>query len=66
MLYYSREYWVVEFKPFIYSDKFEADISGVWNYENSVDQYSVYGGTGRSSVLQQIDKIQQFLEDKSL
>jgi argininosuccinate lyase len=56
----------VEFKPFIYSDKFEADISGVWNYENSVDQYSVYGGTGRSSVLQQIDKIQQFLEDKSL
>lgn len=47
------------------SDKFEEDISAVWNYENSVDQYSVYGGTGRSSVVEQIAKLQQFITDKS-
>ncbi|CAG2228029.1 ASL [Mytilus edulis] len=48
------------------SEKFEDDILEVWNYENSVDQYSVYGGTGRSSVLQQINNIQQFLKDKAV
>lgn len=48
------------------SEKFEDDILEVWNYENSVDQYSVYGGTGRSSVLQQINNIQQFLKENAM
>ncbi|EDQ86075.1 uncharacterized protein MONBRDRAFT_11183 [Monosiga brevicollis MX1] len=37
--------------------KFEADVSDVWKFENSVDQYSASGGTGRTAVLEQIESL---------
>ncbi|KAH3890923.1 hypothetical protein DPMN_015012 [Dreissena polymorpha] len=44
------------------SPHFEADILQIWNYETSVDQYSVYGGTGQTSVERQIHNLQQWLD----
>lgn len=36
------------------SNVFDANISSVWNYENSVEQYKVPGGTAKSAVEEQI------------
>ena len=39
----------------ILSERFEADVVEVYNFENSVEQYSSIGGTAKSSVLTQIN-----------
>ncbi|CAH1801872.1 unnamed protein product [Owenia fusiformis] len=44
------------------SPKFESDVEKVWDYENSVEQYSAFGGTSRSSVNQQIVKLETWLK----
>lgn len=44
------------------SEEFTDDILSIWNYEMSVDQYNVYGGTGKESVTAQIEKLQSWLE----
>lgn len=36
------------------SESFEADVVEVYNFENSVEQYSSIGGTAKSSVQSQI------------
>ncbi|XP_030766622.1 argininosuccinate lyase [Sitophilus oryzae] len=46
------------------SPQFEIDIGRVWNYENSIEQYQAIGGTARSSVLDQIYKLDSWLEQK--
>ncbi|XP_033747903.1 argininosuccinate lyase-like [Pecten maximus] len=40
----------------------ESDIVDLWNYENSVDQYKAYGGTGKVSVTEQLRKLSTWLE----
>lgn len=40
---------------------FEADVSEVWNFENSTSQYSASGGTSRAAVQGQIDELKGFL-----
>ncbi|KAK7087754.1 argininosuccinate lyase-like [Littorina saxatilis] len=40
---------------------FGEDIGSVWNYSNSVDQYSAVGGTGLSSVRQQFTEMKEWL-----
>ena len=40
--------------------RFEADVSEVWNYEVSVERKSSIGGTGKASVLKQIDDVIAF------
>ena len=41
---------------------FDADVSEVWDYEHSVEQYTAEGGTAKSSVEQQINKLQEWLD----
>lgn len=41
--------------------RFGDDILNVWNYENSVERKSSIGGTSKSAVLQQIEKIRAFV-----
>ncbi|XP_077995364.1 argininosuccinate lyase-like isoform X2 [Glandiceps talaboti] len=44
------------------SSAFDNDVSSVWNYENSVEQYTSVGGTSRQSVTQQIEQLTQWLK----
>ncbi|XP_048257049.1 argininosuccinate lyase-like [Haliotis rufescens] len=44
------------------SPLFESDVANVWNYENSVDQYTAYGGTAKSSVEKQISNLETWLQ----
>lgn len=40
------------------SSDFGEDVLAVWNYENSVEQYTSTGGTAKAAVLQQISAIE--------
>ncbi|XP_076453308.1 argininosuccinate lyase-like isoform X2 [Babylonia areolata] len=42
-------------------DLFGEDVAEVWNFNHSVDQYSAAGGTGLTSVQQQISDLQTWL-----
>ncbi|KAK8733992.1 hypothetical protein OTU49_006289 [Cherax quadricarinatus] len=44
------------------SPLFEDDVSSVWNYEHSVEQYKATGGTALTSVNTQIAEAQEFLQ----
>lgn len=44
-----------------FSNQFGVDIGKVWNYENSIEQYQATGGTSKSSVLNQIEKLRSWL-----
>lgn len=46
----------------VFSPLFEDDVSEVWDYEHSVEQYSAEGGTAKSSVEGQINKLQEWLD----
>ncbi|XP_046548982.1 LOW QUALITY PROTEIN: argininosuccinate lyase-like [Haliotis rubra] len=48
------------------SPLFESDVADVWNYENSVDQYTAYGGTAKSSVEKQISNLETWLRSCQL
>ncbi|XP_078598355.1 argininosuccinate lyase-like [Branchiostoma floridae x Branchiostoma japonicum] len=43
------------------SPKFEADVEKLWNYENSVEQYTASGGTSGASVMHQIQTLDEWL-----
>lgn len=45
----------------VHSALFESDVKAVWDYSNSVDQYSSIGGTALSSVKQQITDMTAWL-----
>ncbi|KFB46412.1 AGAP008141-PA-like protein [Anopheles sinensis] len=47
------------------SPHFDETISRIWNYENSVEQYTVVGGTSRISVQEQIRVLRDFLDGQS-
>lgn len=40
---------------------FDESVSALWNYENSVEQYTVVGGTSKISVQEQINLLKEFL-----
>jgi argininosuccinate lyase len=42
--------------------RFEADVMQVWDYTVSVERKSVIGGTAKSSVLEQIEKVKAFCD----
>ncbi|XP_058825461.1 argininosuccinate lyase [Topomyia yanbarensis] len=42
---------------------FDEKVSALWNYENSVEQYTVVGGTSRISVQEQIKLLKEFLSN---
>lgn len=43
------------------SKAFDESVLKVWNYENSVEQYQVTGGTSRRAVLEQIESLKASL-----
>lgn len=59
--------FVLKFENFqyVFSDKFDADVGKVWNYENSIEQYQTVGGTGRSSVLKQIEDLEAWFGESN-
>ncbi|XP_003729478.2 argininosuccinate lyase isoform X1 [Strongylocentrotus purpuratus] len=40
---------------------FEEDVVGVWDYENSVEQYTSSGGTSKQCVLTQVEQLEQWI-----
>lgn len=44
------------------STLFESDVSQVWNYTNSVEQYTAAGGTAKSSVNLQIEQLRTWMK----
>ena len=61
-IYLSRLALLMIFFSFIYSLMFEEDVSDVWDYEHSVEQYTAEGGTAKDSVQKQINKLQEWLK----
>ena len=47
------------------SKYFDQDVTNIWNYKNSVEQYTVVGGTSRKSVLEQITEIYKLLDSRT-
>ena len=47
---------------FAFSPIFDEDVTKVWNFEHSVEQYQARGGTSKSSVLWQIESVQKQLQ----
>ncbi|GBN07081.1 Argininosuccinate lyase [Araneus ventricosus] len=45
------------------SDHFEEDISSIWNYETSVQQYQAFGGTARENIIIQVQQLEQWISD---
>ncbi len=53
------------FVVFVFSSPlFDKDISSVWDYIKSVEQYSAPGGTARSSVTAQIEHFRTWLQSQ--
>lgn len=46
---------------FFFSEKFDESVLSVWNYEQSVEQYTSYGGTSLKSVEEQIVNVKKWL-----
>lgn len=44
--------------------KFEKDVLNIWNFETSVEQKSVPGGTSRTSVQWQIKSVRTWMETR--
>lgn len=47
------------------SNKFGDDVTSVWDFENSVEQYTSTGGTAKASVSQQIKHMETLLANSS-
>lgn len=43
------------------SEQFGEDVTQIWNFETSVEQYNTFGGTGSQSVQQQLAKFKEWL-----
>eukprot|EP00079_Xenopus_tropicalis_P032779 XP_017946550.1 PREDICTED: argininosuccinate lyase isoform X2 [Xenopus tropicalis] len=48
------------------SPLFSGDVSKVWDYTNSVEQYTAAGGTAKSSVLVQIEQLRTWMKTHSI
>ncbi|GLD73223.1 argininosuccinate lyase [Lates japonicus] len=47
------------------SPLFESDVSSVWDYRSSVEQYSAPGGTAKSSVAAQVEHLRNWLKKQA-
>ncbi|MEQ2262238.1 hypothetical protein XENORESO_003430 [Xenotaenia resolanae] len=47
------------------SPLFGSDVSSVWDYRSSVEQYSAPGGTAKSSVTAQVEHLRNWLKTQS-
>lgn len=47
------------------SPQFGEDVSSVWDYSSSVEQYSAPGGTARASVLAQIEHLRKWIKTQT-
>ncbi|KAM9846492.1 argininosuccinate lyase [Aulostomus maculatus] len=47
------------------SPLFESDVSSVWDYRSSVEQYSAPGGTAKSSVAAQVEHLRDWLKKRA-
>ncbi|MEE6469745.1 hypothetical protein FKM82_008751 [Ascaphus truei] len=45
------------------SPLFSSDVSTVWNYTNSVEQYTAAGGTAKSSVVMQVEQLRSWMKN---
>ncbi|CAH2222718.1 argininosuccinate lyase [Pelobates cultripes] len=45
------------------SSLFSSDVSKVWNYTNSVEQYTAAGGTAKSSVVAQVEQLRTWMKN---
>lgn len=52
--------------PLFYSSLFTEDVSSIWNFEHSVEQYKAPGGTALNSVNSQITEARTFITSFSL
>lgn len=54
--------------PIVYdfSSAFDLSVSSVWDYEHSVEQYQVAGGTSRRAVQEQIDNLKAFIQSRKV
>lgn len=50
----------------IFSEHFEEDVSSLWNYEHSVEQYQSFGGTARLNVEIQIQQLELWIADSQI
>lgn len=44
------------------SPHFTEDIMSIWNYENSVEQYTSVGGTSKHAVMKQIEEVKNICQ----
>lgn len=65
MIFFKKHCQISVHYPLVYSQKFDADVAKVWNYENSIEQYQTVGGTSKTSVLQQIEVLEAWLGEKN-
>lgn len=59
----KKKYRLIQF---FHSPLFAEDVSSVWNFEHSVEQYEAVGGTALSSVNVQITNATAFLDNYSV
>ena len=45
-------------------ERFEDDVTDVWNYETSVESRDALGGTSRRAVLEQVTQMRQWLAEQ--
>lgn len=48
------------------SEHFEEDVSNLWNYEHSVEQYQAFGGTARVNIEIQIQQLELWISDSQI
>ncbi len=48
------------------NDLFDDDVTDVWDFQRSAEMRDTEGGTSKRSVLQQAEKIKQYLADEGL
>lgn len=49
-----------------FSEHFEEDVSNLWNYEHSVEQYQAFGGTARANIEIQIQQLELWIADSQI
>lgn len=48
-----------------FSPLFEDDVSSVWDFRSSVEQYSAPGGTAKSSVTAQVEHLRNWIKKQA-
>ncbi|XP_054709886.1 argininosuccinate lyase-like isoform X2 [Uloborus diversus] len=48
------------------SELFSEDISSIWNYEHSVEQYQAFGGTAKVNIELQVQQLEQWISDSQI